>query len=230
MATPQNYLAVIKVVGIGGGGVNAINRMIEFGLKGVEFVAINTDAQQLLMSDADVKLDIGREITKGLGAGANPEVGRQAAEDHAAEIEEVLRGSDMVFITAGEGGVAVDMVLPARSWMTAPRRSNGNALAVTGNGRHPTLPDVQSMAEAGFPGVDVSLWEAVLAPAATPVDIINKLNAEVVKAAQNAEVRQRLAGAGADPATGTPQQLAQMIRGETAKWAKVVKDAKIAQE
>ena len=104
MATPQNYLAVIKVVGIGGGGVNAINRMIEFGLKGVEFVAINTDAQQLLMSDADVKLDIGREITKGLGAGANPEVGRQAAEDHAAEIEEVLRGSDMVFITAGEGG------------------------------------------------------------------------------------------------------------------------------
>lgn len=104
MATPQNYLAVIKVVGIGGGGVNAINRMIEFGLKGVEFVAINTDAQQLLMSDADVKLDIGRELTKGLGAGANPEVGRQAAEDHAAEIEEVLRGADMVFVTCGEGG------------------------------------------------------------------------------------------------------------------------------
>ena len=104
MATPQNYLAVIKVVGIGGGGVNAINRMIDFGLKGVEFVAINTDAQQLLMSDADVKLDIGRELTKGLGAGANPEVGRQAAEDHAAEIEEVLRGADMVFVTCGEGG------------------------------------------------------------------------------------------------------------------------------
>ncbi len=104
MATPQNYLAVIKVVGIGGGGVNAINRMIEFGLKGVEFVAINTDAQQLLMSDADVKLDIGRELTKGLGAGANPEVGRQAAQDHAEEIEEVLRGADMVFVTCGEGG------------------------------------------------------------------------------------------------------------------------------
>ena len=104
MATPQNYLAVIKVVGIGGGGVNAINRMIDFGLKGVEFVAINTDAQQLLMSDADVKLDIGRELTKGLGAGANPEVGRQAAEDHSAEIEEVLRGADMVFVTCGEGG------------------------------------------------------------------------------------------------------------------------------
>lgn len=104
MAAPQNYLAVIKVVGIGGGGVNAINRMIEVGLRGVEFVAINTDAQALLMSDADVKLDVGRELTRGLGAGANPEVGRQAAEDHAEEIEEVLKGADMVFVTAGEGG------------------------------------------------------------------------------------------------------------------------------
>jgi cell division protein FtsZ len=101
---PQNYLAVIKVVGIGGGGVNAVNRMIEVGLKGVEFIAINTDAQALLMSDADVKLDIGRELTRGLGAGANPEVGRQAAEEHRDEIEEVLKGSDMVFITAGKGG------------------------------------------------------------------------------------------------------------------------------
>ena len=101
MATPQNYLAVIKVVGIGGGGVNAVNRMIEAGLKGVEFIAINTDAQQLIMSDADVKLDIGRKSTRGLGAGASPEVGRQAALDH---IEEVLRGADMVFVTAGEGG------------------------------------------------------------------------------------------------------------------------------
>ena len=104
MAAPQNYLAVIKVVGIGGGGVNAVNRMIEVGLKGVEFIAINTDAQALLMSDADVKLDIGRELTRGLGAGANPEVGRKAAEDHIEEIEEVLRGADMVFVTAGEGG------------------------------------------------------------------------------------------------------------------------------
>jgi len=104
VAAPQNYLAVIKVVGIGGGGVNAVNRMIDVGLKGVEFVAINTDAQALLMSDADVKLDIGRELTRGLGAGADPEVGRQAAEDHAEEIEEVLRGADMVFVTAGEGG------------------------------------------------------------------------------------------------------------------------------
>ncbi|CAB4966040.1 MAG: cell division protein FtsZ [Actinobacteria bacterium] len=104
MAAPQNYLAVIKVVGIGGGGVNAVNRMIEVGLKGVEFIAVNTDAQALLMSDADVKLDIGRELTRGLGAGANPEVGKKAAEDHADEIEEVLKGADMVFVTAGEGG------------------------------------------------------------------------------------------------------------------------------
>ncbi|GAA1120702.1 MULTISPECIES: cell division protein FtsZ [Nesterenkonia] len=104
MASPNNYLAVIKVVGIGGGGVNAVNRMIDVGLRGVEFIAINTDAQALLMSDADVKLDVGRELTRGLGAGANPEVGRQAAEDHAEEIEEVIRGADMVFVTAGEGG------------------------------------------------------------------------------------------------------------------------------
>jgi len=104
MTPPHNYLAVIKVVGIGGGGVNAVNRMIEVGLKGVEFIAINTDAQALLMSDADVKLDVGRELTRGLGAGADPEVGRKAAEDHAEEIEEALRGADMVFVTAGEGG------------------------------------------------------------------------------------------------------------------------------
>ena len=104
MATPHNYVAVIKVVGIGGGGVNAVNRMIDVGLKGVEFVAINTDAQALLLSDADVKLDIGRELTRGLGAGADPDVGRKAAEDHTGEIEDVLKGADMVFVTAGEGG------------------------------------------------------------------------------------------------------------------------------
>jgi cell division protein FtsZ len=104
MTPPHNYLAVIKVVGIGGGGVNAVNRMIEVGLKGVEFIAINTDAQALLMSDADVKLDVGRELTRGLGAGANPEVGRNAADDHKDEIEEVLKGADMVFVTCGEGG------------------------------------------------------------------------------------------------------------------------------
>ena len=101
---PHSYLAVIKVVGVGGGGVNAVNRMIEAGVGGVEFIAINTDAQALLMSDADLKLDIGRDSTRGLGAGANPEVGRQAADDHRSEIEDALKGADMVFITAGEGG------------------------------------------------------------------------------------------------------------------------------
>lgn len=100
----SNYLAVIKVVGVGGGGVNAVNRMIDAGIKGVEFIAVNTDAQALLLSDADVKLDIGRELTRGLGAGADPEIGRRAAEDHASEIEESITGADLVFITAGEGG------------------------------------------------------------------------------------------------------------------------------
>jgi len=100
----QNYLAVIKVVGVGGGGVNALNRMIDAGLRGVEFVAINTDAQALLMSEAHVKLDIGRDLTRGLGAGADPEIGRRAAEDHSDEIEAALRGADMIFVTAGEGG------------------------------------------------------------------------------------------------------------------------------
>jgi cell division protein FtsZ len=104
MDAPQNYLAVIKVVGIGGGGVNAVNRMIEAGLRGVEFIAVNTDAQTLLMSDAEVKLDIGRETTRGLGAGSDAEVGENAAREHADEIEEILKGADMVFITAGEGG------------------------------------------------------------------------------------------------------------------------------
>src|SRR5690554_4794096 len=99
-----SYLAVIKVVGVGGGGVNAVNRMVEAGVRGVEFIALNTDAQALLMSDADVKLDIGREVTRGLGAGANPEIGRAAAEEHRAELEDTLKGADMVFITAGEGG------------------------------------------------------------------------------------------------------------------------------
>ncbi|MDR2895499.1 MAG: cell division protein FtsZ [Propionibacteriaceae bacterium] len=100
----QNYLADIKVVGVGGGGVNSVNRMIEDDLQGVEFLAVNTDAQALLMSDANVKLDIGRNLTRGLGAGADPEKGRQAAEDHAEEIEAALTGADMVFVAAGEGG------------------------------------------------------------------------------------------------------------------------------
>jgi cell division protein FtsZ len=101
---PSNYLAVIKVVGVGGGGTNAVNRMIEEGIRGVEFVAINTDAQALAISDADIKVHIGTDITKGLGAGANPEVGQEAAEESRDEIKQALAGSDMVFITAGEGG------------------------------------------------------------------------------------------------------------------------------
>jgi cell division protein FtsZ len=104
MQAPSNYLAVIKVVGIGGGGVNAVNRMIESGLRGVEFISVNTDAQTLIMSDADVKLDIGRETTRGLGAGSDPEVGRRASEEHRGEIEEIIKGADMVFITCGQGG------------------------------------------------------------------------------------------------------------------------------
>src|SRR5690242_13724842 len=106
MTPPHNYLAVIEVGGIGGGGVTAVIRMVEVGLKGVDFIAINTDAQAMLMSDADVKLDVGRELTRGLGAGANPDVGKKAADDHKEEIEEVLKGADMVFVTAGEIGRA----------------------------------------------------------------------------------------------------------------------------
>jgi cell division protein FtsZ len=100
----QNYVAVIKVVGVGGGGCNAVNRMIDAGLRGVEFIAINTDAQALLMCDAETKIHIGRELTRGLGAGSDPEIGQRAADDHRDEIAEALEGADMVFITAGEGG------------------------------------------------------------------------------------------------------------------------------
>lgn len=104
MQNPGTYLAVIKVVGVGGGGTNAVNRMIESGLRGVEFIAINTDSQQLAMSEADYKVHIGEKITKGLGAGSNPEIGQQAAEESRDKIREVLEGADMVFITAGKGG------------------------------------------------------------------------------------------------------------------------------
>ena len=149
MDAPQNYLAVIKVVGIGGGGVNAVNRMIEAGLRGVEFIAVNTDAQTLLMSDAEVKLDIGRETTRGLGAGSDPEVGRSAAHEHADEIEEILKGADMVFITAGEGGgtgtggapVIAEItkglgaltigVIPRSAWVARLRPSNPNGRVTT---------------------------------------------------------------------------------------------------
>ncbi|HJC86274.1 MAG TPA: cell division protein FtsZ [Candidatus Corynebacterium faecigallinarum] len=104
MELNDSHLAKITVVGVGGGGVNAVNRMIDANLQGVEFVAINTDAQALLLTDADIKLDIGQEETRGLGAGANPEVGRKSAEDHKEQIEDVIEGSDMVFVTCGEGG------------------------------------------------------------------------------------------------------------------------------
>lgn len=102
--TGANYLAVIKVVGVGGAGTNAVNRMVEASVKGVEFIAINTDAQALLMSDADYKVHVGVNLTKGLGAGADPDVGFQAAEENRAEIKEALQGADMVFVTAGQGG------------------------------------------------------------------------------------------------------------------------------
>ncbi len=104
LETGANYLAVIKVLGVGGGGTNAVNRMVEAGVKGVEFIAVNTDAQALLMSDADYKVHIGVGLTKGLGAGADPDVGFQAAEESRSEIKEALQGADMVFITAGQGG------------------------------------------------------------------------------------------------------------------------------
>ena len=141
MTPPNNYLAVIKVVGVGGGGVNAVNRMIELGLRGVEFIAINTDAQALLMSDADVKLDVGRELTRGLGAGADPEVGRRAAEDHAEEIEEALRGADMVFVEATQSVEEAALV---------PRRVKGPCLLnVVPGGRTP-INDLRQAEEMGY--------------------------------------------------------------------------------
>ena len=100
----SSYLAVIKVVGVGGGGTNAVNRMVDGGLQGVEFIAVNTDAQALLMTDADVKMQLGAKVTRGLGAGANPDVGREAAIESRDELKEALKGADMVFVTAGEGG------------------------------------------------------------------------------------------------------------------------------
>ena len=104
MESSGSYLAVIKVVGVGGGGTNAVNRMVDAGLRGVEFIAANTDAQALQMCDADIKLNIGHDLTKGLGAGANPEVGFGAAAESRDDIKEALKGADMVFVTAGEGG------------------------------------------------------------------------------------------------------------------------------
>jgi cell division protein FtsZ len=104
MSQTGNYLAVLKVVGVGGGGTNAVNRMVDAGLSGVEFIAVNTDAQALLMADADIKIQVGSEVTRGLGAGADPEVGLAAAQESRDELKEALKGADMVFVTAGEGG------------------------------------------------------------------------------------------------------------------------------
>ena len=104
MSQTGNYLAVLKVAGVGGGGTNAVNRMVDAGLSGVEFIAVNTDAQALLMADADIKIQVGAEVTRGLGAGADPEVGLAAAQESRDELKEALKGADMVFITAGEGG------------------------------------------------------------------------------------------------------------------------------
>src|SRR5256712_4234869 len=99
-----NYLALIKVAGVGGGGTNAVTRMVEAGVSGVEFIAVNTDAQALLMAEADVKIQVGSKETRGLGAGADPAVGLAAAMEHLDELKEALKGADMVFVTAGEGG------------------------------------------------------------------------------------------------------------------------------
>src|SRR5947207_3236245 len=104
MSQTGNYLAILKVVGVGGGGTNAVNRMVDAGLSGVEFIAVNTDAQALLMADADIKIQVGAEVTRGLGAGANPEIGLAAAQESRDELKEALKGADMIFITAGEGG------------------------------------------------------------------------------------------------------------------------------
>ncbi len=104
MSQTGNYLAVLKVAGVGGGGTNAVNRMVDAGLSGVEFIAVNTDAQALLMADADIKIQVGADVTRGLGAGADPEIGLAAAQESRDELKEALKGADMVFITAGEGG------------------------------------------------------------------------------------------------------------------------------
>src|SRR5881397_2641499 len=104
MSQTGNYLAVLKVVGVGGGGTNAVNRMVDVGLSGVEFIAVNTDAQALLMAEADIKIQVGANVTRGLGAGADPEIGLAAAQESRDELKEALKGADMVFITAGEGG------------------------------------------------------------------------------------------------------------------------------
>ena len=123
-----NFLAVIKVVGVGGGGTNAVTRMVESGVSGVEFIAVNTDAQALLMCDADLKIHIGSKATRGLGAGADPAVGEAAAQESRDELKEALKGADMVFVTAGEGGGTGTGGAPSR-------RSEGSATSPSGSTR-----------------------------------------------------------------------------------------------
>jgi len=166
------YLAVIKVVGVGGGGTNAVNRMVDAGLRGVEFVAINTDAQALLMCDADVKLHIGAKATRGLGAGANPEVGRAAAEESRDEIREVLTGADMVFVTAGKGGGTGTGAAP----IVAELAKEVGAVTVgfvtkpfTFEGRKRT-----SQAEAGIEALKTKVDSVIVIPNDRLLDLVEK--------------------------------------------------------
>ena len=184
MGLNQNYLAVIKVVGVGGGGVNALNRMIDAGLRGVEFVAINTDAQALLMSEAHVKLDIGRELTRGLGAGADPEIGRRAAEDHADEIEAALKGADMVFVTAGEGGGTGTGAAP----VVARIAKNLEALTV-GVVTRPFGFEGKRRSQQADQGIDVLRGEVdtlIVVPNQRLLDLVNK-SVSVVEAFATAD-------------------------------------------
>ena len=144
-----NYLAVIKVVGVGGGGTNAVNRMVDAGLRGVEFIAVNTDAQALQMCDADVKIHIGSKITRGLGAGANPDIGYQAAIESKDELRDAIKGADMVFVTAGKGGgtgtgaapviaeLAKELGALTVGVVTRPFMLRGQAPRPAGRRRHP---------------------------------------------------------------------------------------------
>ena len=138
-----NYLAVIKVVGVGGGGTNAVNRMVDAGLTGVEFIAVNTDAQALMMCDADVKIHIGSQATRGLGAGADPVVGHAAAQESRDELKEALKGADMVFVTAGEGGgtgtgaapIVAELATSSPRSPSASSRSRSASRAASGRSR-----------------------------------------------------------------------------------------------
>ena len=152
MESGGSYLAVIKVVGVGGGGTNAVNRMVDAGLRGVEFIAVNTDAQALAMCDADIKLNIGHELTKGLGAGANPDIGQGAAAESRDDIKEALKGADMVFVTAGEGGGTGTGAAPGhrRDRQERDRRAHGRRrhapVRVRGRASGPSRPPRASSA------------------------------------------------------------------------------------